>query len=62
MAKKRDPDSRFSEFNEVADENGKVIGFKIPNNDFLFKFDEDGGWLDEEDNYYNCDGILQSDS
>ena len=46
----------------MLDEDGKAIGFKIPNNDFLFKFDEDGGWVDEDDNYYNHEGILQSDS
>lgn len=62
MGKKRDPDPRFSEFTEQLDENGKAIGFHIDGSDFLFKYDEDGGWVDEDGNYYNAEGILQSDS
>ena len=62
MQKKRQPDPRFNQFTEVLDEDGKAIGFKLPNNEFVFKFDEDGGWVDEDDNYYNHEGILQSDS
>ena len=62
MEKDRQPDPRFSEFTEILDQDGKAIGFKIPDNDFLFEFDSDGGWVDEKGNYFNHDGILQSES
>lgn len=61
MDKKRSPDPRFNEFTEQLDENGKPIGFVLEGSDFLFKYDEEGGWVDEDGNYYNSDGILQSD-
>jgi len=31
----------------------------LPGNDFLFKYDIDGGWEDEQGNYYNADGVLE---
>jgi hypothetical protein len=37
------------------------VGFTLPNNGFVYKYDKDGGWEDENGNYYNADGILQSD-
>jgi hypothetical protein len=61
MEKKRSPDPRFNEFTEQLDEYGKPIGFVLEGNDFVFKYDEEGGWVDEDGNYYNSEGILQSD-
>lgn len=55
------PDPRWNEFIEEFDSEGKLIGFKLPNNDFLFKYDFDGGWEDEKGRYYNAEGILQPD-
>jgi hypothetical protein len=55
------PDPRWNEFIEELDANGKAIGFRLPDNDFFFKFDEDGGWEDEKGRYYNADGILQAE-
>ena len=53
MEKDRLPDPRFSNFEEISDKEGKVIGFKIPDCDFLFEFDSDGGWEDEDGKYFN---------
>jgi hypothetical protein len=39
-------------------ENGQAIGFKLDNNDFLFKYDQKKGWFDEDGDYYNSDGVL----
>lgn len=58
MDSKGEPDPRFKEFTDVLNKEGKAIGFKIPNCDFEFLFDEDGGWEDETGNYFNHDGIL----
>lgn len=55
------PDPRWDEFIEEFDTNGKLIGFKLPNNSFLFEYDVDGGWEDEQGRYYNAEGILQPD-
>lgn len=56
------PDPRWEEFIEEMNEDGKAIGFKLPKNDFLFKYDTNGGWEDEKGNYYNADGILEVES
>jgi len=61
MDKKGLPDPRFTEFTEVFNGEGTLIGFSIPNSDFIFKYDSHGGWYDEERRYYNADGVLQSD-
>lgn len=61
MQKKGEPEPRFSQFTEVFNGDGKLIGFSIPDCDFIFKYDSHGGWYDEERNYYNTDGVLQSD-
>lgn len=52
------PDPRFEHFTEVLGEDGKPIGFKLDNNNFLFKYDQKGGWHDEENNYYNAHGVF----
>lgn len=31
-------------------------GFKIPGNDHVFLFTKQGGWYDEDNNYYNANG------
>ena len=46
MDAQREPDPRWKEFTEEVDEQGTPIGFRIPNNDFLFKYDHEGGWED----------------
>jgi hypothetical protein len=56
------PDPRWNEFIEQYDQDGKPIGFKLPGNDFLFKYDIDGGWDDEDGNYYNADGVLEEEA
>jgi hypothetical protein len=56
------PNPRWNEFIEEYDSEGKAIGFKLPDNDFLFKYDVDGGWEDEKRNYYNADGILEEEN
>ena len=61
MDKKGLPDPKFSQFTEKLNEEGKVIGFSIPNCSFIFKYDLNGGWFDQEGRYYNADGVLQSD-
>ena len=61
MDKETQPDPRFAEFQEKLDEDGKAIGFIVPNCEFLFKYDSNGGWYDEKEQYYNTNGILQSD-
>ena len=35
------------------------MGFTLPGNDFLFRYDDKGGWKDEKGNYYNSKGVLQ---
>ena len=52
------PDPRFDAFEEVFDSNGIAIGFTLPNNSFVFRYDKKGGWKDENGNYYNSQGIL----
>ena len=52
--------SRFDEYIEQF-EDGFKIGFKLPDNNFMFVYDADGGWRDEDKKYYNCDGELLSD-
>lgn len=61
MDKKREPDPRFQEFTESLDQDGKPIGFTLTDNDFLFKYDRNGGWVDENGHYFNAEGILQSE-
>jgi len=43
---------RFAVFNLIPDESG----FTLPNYNYVFYFDENGGWYDEFNNYYNSDG------
>lgn len=52
------PDPRFKEYTEIEDESGNKIGFKLEGNDFLFKYDEKGGWYDEEQNYFSKHGVF----
>lgn len=52
------PDPRWKEFIEERDAQGKVIGFKLPGNDHLFKYDEFGGWTDEKGLVYDSQGYL----
>lgn len=40
------PDPRFESFEEVFDSNGIAIGFTLPNNSFVFRYDKRGGWKD----------------
>jgi hypothetical protein len=61
MEDKTKPDPRWNEFIEVFDENSKAIGFNLPDNAFLFKYEADGGWEDEKGIYYNAEGILSPD-
>lgn len=61
MENKSLPDPRFSQFTEELNEEGRVIGFSIPNCNFIFKYDRNGGWFDEDGRYYNSEGVLQSD-
>ena len=44
---------RFKEYYETEDKSG----FKIHGCDFVFKYEEDGGWKDEHGNYYDCNGL-----
>ena len=43
---------RFKEYFELPDKTG----FKINGTDYVFKYDQDGGWRDEDGNYYDCNG------
>jgi hypothetical protein len=43
---------RFATFQLIADESG----FTLPYSNYVFYFDENGGWYDEFNNYYNADG------
>ena len=52
------PDPRFNDYDEVQDQKGTAIGFKIKGSNFFFKYDSEGGWKDEDGNKYNSDGIL----
>jgi hypothetical protein len=40
------PDPRFNEYEEVQDDKGNSIGFKLQNVDFFFKYNSEGGWKD----------------
>jgi hypothetical protein len=31
----------------------------LPGSDFIYKYDVDGGWVDEKGSYYDSKGILQ---
>ena len=52
------PDPRFDEFEEVVNDDGQAVGFTIPNNPFVFRYDSKGGWKDEKGNKYNSNGVL----
>lgn len=43
---------RFKDFKLLEDKSG----FKIEGSDHVFHFDQDGGWYDEHENYYNSNG------
>lgn len=47
------------DYQEVFSSDGVALGFTLPGNDFLFRYDDKGGWKDEKGNYYNSKGILQ---
>ena len=34
------------------------MGFTIPNNPFVFRYNAKGGWKDEHGNQYNSNGVL----
>ena len=59
MDNNRLPEPRFNEFTEQLDEDGKAFGFLLTDSEFLFKYDRNGGWVDEENNYFNHEGVLQ---
>lgn len=60
MDKEQDvPDKRFEDYQQVFNSQGVAIGFTLQNSDFLFKYDEKGGWKDEKGNYFNSKGVLQ---
>lgn len=42
---------RFEKYEPLPDNSG----FKLPTGE-LFKFDKNGGWVDEYNNHYNCNG------
>lgn len=44
----------FNEYTEVT-ENGKVVGFHLEGDPFLYRYDHHGGWYDAKGNYYNSD-------
>jgi hypothetical protein len=43
---------RFEFYAETSD----GLGFKIKGSNYIYKFDQYGGWKDEYGNYYNGDG------
>ena len=43
---------RFNDFTELEDKSA----FTIQGTDFVFIYDSEGGWIDEDGNYYNKDG------
>lgn len=47
------------DYQEVFSSDGVALGFTLPGNDFLFRYDDKRGWKDEKGNYYNSKGILQ---
>ena len=60
MDKEQDvPEKRFEDYQEVFNSEGQAIGFTLPGSEFLFRYDNNGGWKDEKGNYYNSKGILQ---
>ena len=40
------PEERFKDFEEVFDGTGQPIGFTLPGNSFIFRYDAQGGWKD----------------
>jgi hypothetical protein len=46
MEAKREPDPRWASFIEYLDSDNKVVGFTLPDNDHLFKYNSEGGWHD----------------
>ena len=44
----------FNVYTEV-EENGKVVGFQLEGDPFLYRYDHHGGWYDAKGNYYNSD-------
>jgi hypothetical protein len=61
MEASRKPDPRWENFIEQFDSNGTPIGFKLEGNDFLFKYDNLGGWTDEKGTLYDSNGVLIDD-
>lgn len=55
---KNKPDPRFADYQEVQDDKGKPIGFKLEGCNFFFKYNSSGGWKDEKGNLYNSEGVL----
>lgn len=53
------PDPRFNDFEEVFNSDGIAIGFTLPNNSFVFRYDKKGGWKDEDGNYFNSKGVME---
>lgn len=52
------PDPRFQNFEEVFNSDGIAIGFTLPENTFVFRYDGKGGWKDQHGNQFNAKGIL----
>lgn len=51
MSQGPEPD-RFLTYTQLPNRRG----FTLKGCDFVFKYDQYGGWKDEYGNYYNCDG------
>ena len=39
-------DNRFKDFEEIFDGKGVAIGFTLPDNPFIFRYDANRGWKD----------------
>jgi hypothetical protein len=61
MEASRKPDPRWENFIEQFNANGTPIGFKLEGNDFLFEYDDLGGWTDEKGKLYDSNGVLIDD-
>lgn len=61
MEAHRKPDPRWENFIEQFDSKGLAIGFKLEDNDFLFEYDDQGGWSDEKGRLFDANGVLIDD-
>ena len=49
--------SRFGDFEQIFNGKGEAIGFTLPGNSFIFRYDANKGWKDEKGNQFNSEGI-----